>query len=130
MDQSALLKRLMKVQASNISHSSGLVVKNGSTFGAASSESFEQRKRTEANRTKIRKYGDSAVVQGVRNGSYNAKKYDSSAANNSRLNSGSATRGQNTGRSVTGGAGNSGLPNRSNVGRMNLGVRRNPGIFR
>ncbi len=57
------LKRIMNTKTEDVVHSSAYAqAQNQSGFGAASSESFEQRMKREKNRQLIKGYGESSVV--------------------------------------------------------------------
>ena len=63
---SGMIKRITNVNVANAAHSSGFAqVQNGNSIGAASAQSFSERREIDANRTMVQKYKQSQVAQSV-----------------------------------------------------------------
>ncbi|MCL1839995.1 hypothetical protein FWF89_03320 [Candidatus Saccharibacteria bacterium] len=62
-DQSALLKRVMRTQTVDVMHTSAHAsAQNSGNFGAASTESFAQRRSVEEQRKFVRGYHNSKIM--------------------------------------------------------------------
>ena len=71
------LKRIMKTKKKDIFHSSTFgQVQNGSSLGAASGQSFNQRMSVERNRKLVRGYSDARVLNGAYSSAPKAKKFE------------------------------------------------------
>ena len=67
MEKNPFLKYLIKEKKEDILHTSAYAkVQNGDAFGASSTQSFEERKKVEANRQIVRGYNDSKLMQQAR----------------------------------------------------------------
>jgi len=67
-DQIALLKRVMKTQTADVLHTSAHAqAQNSESFGAASTESFAQRRTVEEQRKFVRGYNNSRIIGGAAN---------------------------------------------------------------
>lgn len=67
MDKNPLLKYMMKAKKEDVVHSSGYAMVQNQGFGAASTSSFEERRKLEENRTRIKGYRDSQLASGAVN---------------------------------------------------------------
>ena len=66
----------MKDKKEDVFHSSAYAkAQNGAALGAASTESYQVRVNINQNRTRVRGYGDSELMTGVRNNGPKAKTY-------------------------------------------------------
>jgi len=74
-DKTALLKRMMRTQTTDVMHTSAYAgAQNGGNFGAASTESFAARQSVEERRKFVRGYRNSRIIGGC-NGAPRAKTY-------------------------------------------------------
>ena len=126
MDKNPLLKYVMKSKTEDVMHSSAYAkAQNGEGFGTSSSKSFEERMKMEQNRTRVRAYGESKLMNDSFGHGPRAKTYEVNAGGEQRF-SGRELGGAR--RTVGGAAGNGGnsAPSRA----MTPPVRKNPGISR
>lgn len=76
IQKNPFLKYVMKDEKEDVFHSSAYAkAQNGAGIGAASTESFQTRVKIDQNRTKVRGYGDSGIMTGVRANGPHAKTY-------------------------------------------------------
>lgn len=76
ISKNPFLKYVMKDKKEDVFHSSAYAkAQNGASLGAASTESYQVRVNIDKNRTKVRGYGDSEIMTGVRNNGPKAKTY-------------------------------------------------------
>ncbi|MBR3253306.1 hypothetical protein IKF85_01130 [Candidatus Saccharibacteria bacterium] len=79
MDSNPFLKRLMKAKTEDVVHSSAYAqAQNREGIGVASTRGFGERMRMEKNRTSVKGYGDSEVVNLSLENAPKAKRYDPS----------------------------------------------------
>ena len=65
-DKTALLKRVMRTQTTDVMHTSGYArVQNAGSFGSASTESFTDRRSIEEQRKFVRGYHNSKIIGGA-----------------------------------------------------------------
>lgn len=76
IQKNPFLKYVMKDKKEDVFHSSAYAkAQNGSALGAASTESYQVRVNINQNRTRVRGYGDSELMTGVRSNGPKAKTY-------------------------------------------------------
>lgn len=83
------LKRLIKEKTEDVVHSSAYAqAQNAKGIGSASTESFSQRFRLEKNRSMVRGYSDSKIVNEAKGNAPKAKKYEVQKNESGALNRG------------------------------------------
>ena len=128
----ALLKRIMKEKKEDVVHSSAYAeAQNQGGIGSVSTQTFNQRREIDRNRSVIRKYSDSKVATEAGKTSWQARRdaaqFGESDAN-SNASSGSGLRGRlNSSDTDTG---NKGGETSAKSGPSQMPARRNPGISR
>ena len=76
MDKNPFLKYLIKDEKKDVVHTSAFsVAQNGEAMGAASAQSFEERRKIDANRQIIRGYNDSKLANQSRMNAPRPKTY-------------------------------------------------------
>lgn len=86
VDKNPLLKHMMKAKTEDVIHSSAYAqVQNQQGIGSASTESFADRMKIEKNRTRIRAYGDSKVVNDSFGQAPRPKVYNAEADKSQRM---------------------------------------------
>lgn len=76
MDKNPFLKYLIKESKEDIVHSSAYAqAQNEGSFGSTSTQSFDERRKIDANRKIVRKYNDSRLMQGTSSNAPRAKVY-------------------------------------------------------
>ena len=133
------LKRLMKDETKDVIHTSAYgEAQNSGKMGTASTASFLDRLKIDRNRTRVRGYDESKIVNETRENGPEARKYDvsqdkmlnrnkdESGIGNRGVGANGANRGGFSGRGTTSVSNNTG----STVRTTQPPARKNPGIFR
>ena len=127
MGTNPLLDRLMNVDKEDAMHSSVYAkARNAERMGVSSADSFERRRIVDQNRTVVRGYHDSKIVNATRGMGFKAGKYDAKKDASQR----GAIKEKFGNKEVSSANGGGSGEGKSMKKNMQPPVRRNPGIFR